>query len=44
MVPPKPVFQDVGAASFMDALSIGSKIVGMASGFQGLGDPGKMFG
>ena len=43
IVPPKPVFQDVGAASFMDALSIGSKIVGMASGFQGLGDPSKMF-
>jgi len=43
MVPPKPVFQDVRAAAFMDALSIGSKVVGMASGFQGLGDPSKFF-
>jgi len=33
MVPPKPVLQDVGAASFMDALSIGSSIAGMAMPF-----------
>ena len=32
IAPPKPVMQNVGAASFMDALSIGSKVVGMASG------------
>ena len=43
MVPPKPVFQNVGAASFMDALSIGSKVVGMASGIGGFGDPTKLF-
>ncbi len=30
IAPPKPVLQDVGAASFMDALSIGSSIAGMA--------------
>ena len=34
MVPPKPVLQNVGAASFMDALSIGSSIASMAMPFQ----------
>ena len=33
MVPPKPVLQNVGAASFMDALSIGSSIASMAMPF-----------
>ena len=32
IAPPKPVLQDVGAASFMDALSIGSSIAGIAGG------------
>jgi hypothetical protein len=30
IAPPKPVMQDVGAAAFMDALSIGSSIAGIA--------------
>ena len=32
MAPPKPVLQDVGMASFMDALSIGSSIASIATG------------
>ena len=32
MAPPKPVLQNVGMASFMDALSIGSSIASIASG------------
>jgi len=32
LAPPKPVYKDVGAASFMDALSIGSSIMGIVSG------------
>ena len=31
--PPQPVMQSVGAAAFMDALSIGSKIAGIYSAF-----------
>ena len=31
--PPQPVMQSVGAAMFMDALSIGSKVAGMYAGF-----------
>ena len=31
--PPQPVMQNVGAAAFMDALSIGSKIAGIYSAF-----------
>ena len=31
--PPVPVMQNVGAAMFMDALSIGSKVAGIYSGF-----------
>lgn len=30
--PPKPVMQNVGAAAFMDALKIGSSVIGMGSG------------
>ena len=33
--PPKPVMRNVGAAAFMDALSIGSSIAGIYSGFKG---------
>ena len=33
--PPVPVMQNVGAAMFMDALSIGSKVAGIYSGFTG---------
>tara|TARA_R100001082_G_C4308382_1_gene135630 strand:+ start:30 stop:644 length:615 start_codon:yes stop_codon:yes gene_type:complete len=32
MAPPAPVMQNVGQAMFMDALKIGSQVVGMASG------------
>ena len=31
--PPQPVMQSVGAAAFMDALSIGTKVATMGSGF-----------
>jgi len=31
MAPPKPVYQNVGAAAFMDALSIGTSIATMAA-------------
>ena len=31
LAPPKPVMQNVGAAAFMDALSIASSVVGMGS-------------
>jgi len=34
LAPPKPVMQDVGAASFMDALSIGSSLAGMYMPFK----------
>jgi hypothetical protein len=43
---PQPVMQDVGMASFMEALGIGSSLLGMASGlgsFKGLGDATKWF-
>ena len=33
VAPPQPVMQNVGAAMFMDALSIGSKVAGIYSGF-----------
>ena len=33
VAPPKPVFRNVGAAAFMDALSIGSSIANMAMPF-----------
>ena len=35
VAPPVPVMQNVGAAMFMDALSIGSKVAGIYSGFTG---------
>ena len=35
VAPPKPVMRNVGAAAFMDALSIGSSIAGIYSGFKG---------
>ena len=35
VAPPQPVMQNVGAAMFMDALSIGSKVAGIYSGFTG---------
>tara|TARA_B100000287_G_scaffold435167_1_gene502212 strand:+ start:59 stop:655 length:597 start_codon:yes stop_codon:yes gene_type:complete len=38
LAPPQPVMRNVGQAAFMDALSIGSKAVGMASGFGWIGD------
>ena len=31
--PPQPVMQSVGAAMFMDALSIGTKVATMYAGF-----------
>ena len=34
MVPPKPVMQNVGAAMFMDALSIGSSLAGIYMPFK----------
>ena len=37
IAPPKPVLQNVGAASFMDALSIASSVAGMGSGFKDWG-------
>lgn len=37
LAPPQPVMRNVGQAAFMDALSIGSKAVGMASGFGWIG-------
>ena len=37
IAPPRPVMQNVGAASFMDALSIAGSIAGIASGFGALG-------
>ena len=37
IAPPKPVLQNVGHASFMDALSIASSVAGIASGFGALG-------
>ena len=33
VAPPQPVMQSVGAAAFMDALSIGSKIAGIYTAF-----------
>jgi len=33
MVPPKPVYQNVGQAAFMDALSIAGKVATIYSGF-----------
>ncbi len=38
LAPPQPVMRNVGQAAFMDALSIGCKAVGMASGFGWIGD------
>ena len=35
VAPPKPVMRNVGAAAFMDALSIGSSIAGIYTGFKG---------
>ena len=35
VAPPQPVMRNVGAAAFMDALSIGSSIAGIYSGFKG---------
>ena len=40
---PQPVMQDVGMASFMEAISIGSGLLGMGSSIQGFGDPKKFF-
>ena len=40
---PQPVMQDVGMASFMEALGIGSSLLGMGSSIQGFGDPKKFF-
>ena len=37
LAPPRPVLQNVGQASFMDALSIASSVASMASGFGALG-------
>ena len=37
IAPPQPVMQNVGAASFMDALSIAGSIAGIAGGFGQLG-------
>ena len=37
IAPPKPVLQNVGAASFMYALSIASSVAGIATGFGALG-------
>ena len=34
LAPPKPVYQNVGAAAFMDALSIGSSVVGIGTGLK----------
>jgi hypothetical protein len=34
VAPPQPVMQNVGAAMFMDALSIGSKVAGIYTAFQ----------
>ena len=33
VAPPQPVMQNVGAAMFMDALSIGSKVAGIYTAF-----------
>jgi hypothetical protein len=33
MVPPKPVYQNVGQAAFMDALSIAGKVATIYSAF-----------
>ena len=38
IAPPKPVMQNVGAAAFMDALSIAGSVAGMGSGMQGWKD------
>lgn len=35
IAPPKPVMQNVGAAAFMDALSIAGSVASMGSGMQG---------
>ena len=39
LAPPKPVYQNVGAAAFMDALSIASSIASIGTGLgpQGMG-------
>jgi len=42
IAPPKPVLQNVGAASFMDALSIASSVAGI--GGMGLGGDKTLFG
>jgi len=42
IAPPKPVMQNVGAASFMDALSIGSSIASMAMPFVAAGSDRKL--
>jgi len=34
LAPPKPVYQNVGAAAFMDALSIAGSVAGIYSGFK----------
>ncbi len=37
LAPPQPVMQNVGAAAFMDALSIASSVAGMGTGLKAFG-------
>ena len=37
LAPPKPVYQNVGAAAFMDALSIASSVASMGTGLEAFG-------
>lgn len=37
LAPPKPVYQNVGAAAFMDALSIASSVASMGTGLKAFG-------